>query len=148
MAHVIVLKVLCLIMYIIKMLWLEKCSSNFEFIINFSDFYLWVLHPVGHLSNWFLMMPSIATKFQYVLKLWRHHKEPVNFSGLCQYWTPWSPTRKFNLLDSDWLWTGRLMSWSWSPDGVKNFNFSLLFRPALGSTQPPIQWALGALPQG
>jgi hypothetical protein len=29
-------------------------------------FYLWVLHPVAHLSNWFLMMPSIATKFQYV----------------------------------------------------------------------------------
>jgi hypothetical protein len=29
-------------------------------------FYLWVLHPVAHLSNWFLMVPSIATKFQYV----------------------------------------------------------------------------------
>jgi hypothetical protein len=27
------------------------------------DFYLWVLHPVAHLSNWFLVMPSIATKF-------------------------------------------------------------------------------------
>jgi hypothetical protein len=31
-----------------------------------TDFYLWVLHPVAHLSNWFLMMTSIATKFQYV----------------------------------------------------------------------------------
>jgi hypothetical protein len=30
------------------------------------NFYLWVLHPVAHLSNWFLMMPLIATKFQYV----------------------------------------------------------------------------------
>jgi hypothetical protein len=29
-------------------------------------FYLWVLHPVAHLSNWFLVIPSIATKFQYV----------------------------------------------------------------------------------
>jgi hypothetical protein len=28
------------------------------------DLYLWVLHPVAYLSNWFLMMPSIATKFQ------------------------------------------------------------------------------------
>jgi hypothetical protein len=28
--------------------------------------YLWVLHPVAHLSNWFLVIPSIATKFQYV----------------------------------------------------------------------------------
>jgi hypothetical protein len=27
---------------------------------------VWVLHPVAHLSNWFLMMPSIATKSQYV----------------------------------------------------------------------------------
>jgi hypothetical protein len=26
-------------------------------------FYLWVLHPVAHLSNWFLMTLSIATKF-------------------------------------------------------------------------------------
>jgi hypothetical protein len=30
------------------------------------DFYLWVLHPVAYLSNWFFMTPSIATKFQYV----------------------------------------------------------------------------------
>jgi hypothetical protein len=29
-------------------------------------FYLWMLHPVAHLSNWFLMIPSIATKFQQV----------------------------------------------------------------------------------
>jgi hypothetical protein len=27
------------------------------------------LHPVVHLSNWFFMMPSIATKFQYVNSL-------------------------------------------------------------------------------
>jgi hypothetical protein len=26
-------------------------------------FYLWVLHPVAHISNWFLVMPSIATEF-------------------------------------------------------------------------------------
>jgi hypothetical protein len=26
-------------------------------------FYLWVLHPVAHLSNWFCMMPSIAKNF-------------------------------------------------------------------------------------
>jgi hypothetical protein len=32
-------------------------------------FYLWVLHPVAHLFNWFFMMPSIATKFQYVNSL-------------------------------------------------------------------------------
>jgi hypothetical protein len=31
--------------------------------------YLWVLHPVAYLSNWFFMTPSIATKFQYVNSL-------------------------------------------------------------------------------
>jgi hypothetical protein len=29
----------------------------------FNIFTFWVLHPVAHLSNWFLVMPSIATKF-------------------------------------------------------------------------------------
>jgi hypothetical protein len=37
---------------------------------------------------------------------------------------------------SDWLLAGRPSS---SPGGVKNFHFSVTFRPALGSTQPPIQ---------
>jgi hypothetical protein len=34
-----------------------------------NSFYLWVLHPVVHLYNWFPMMPSITTKFQYVNSL-------------------------------------------------------------------------------
>jgi hypothetical protein len=37
--------------------------------INLSDCYLWVLHPVAYLSNWFFMTPSIATKFQYINSL-------------------------------------------------------------------------------
>jgi hypothetical protein len=35
-----------------------------------------------------------------------------------------------------------------SPSRVKNFLFPMPFRPALGSTQPPIQWVLGALSPG
>jgi hypothetical protein len=31
---------------------------------------------------------------------------------------------------------------------VKNFHFSISSRPALGSTQPPIQWVPGALSPG
>jgi hypothetical protein len=31
---------------------------------------------------------------------------------------------------------------------VKNFYFSMLSRPALGSTQPPLQWVPGALSPG
>jgi hypothetical protein len=45
---------------------------NIVLIINsrkYIFFYLWVLHPVAHLSNWFFMMPSVATKFQYVNSL-------------------------------------------------------------------------------
>jgi hypothetical protein len=35
-----------------------------------------------------------------------------------------------------------------SPGGVKNFLFSTSSRPALGSTQPPIQWVSVALSSG
>jgi hypothetical protein len=35
-----------------------------------------------------------------------------------------------------------------SPGRVKNFYFSISSRPALGSTQPPIKWAAGALSRG
>jgi hypothetical protein len=35
-----------------------------------------------------------------------------------------------------------------SPGRVKNFHFSMLSRPALWSTQPPIQWVPGALSRG
>jgi hypothetical protein len=40
----------------------RKLTANFEIVY----FYLLVLHPVAHLSNWFLMTPSIATEIQYV----------------------------------------------------------------------------------
>jgi hypothetical protein len=46
---------------------------------------------------------------------------------------------------SIWLGAGQLRGWSLSPGGVKNFLFSTSSRLALGSTQPPIQWVLGAL---
>jgi hypothetical protein len=38
--------------------------------------------------------------------------------------------------------------WVPSPSRVKNFLFSTLSRPVLGSTQPPIQWVPGALSPG
>jgi hypothetical protein len=43
------------------------------------------------------------------------------------------------------LRAGRLRGRSSSPGRVKNVLFSKSSRPALGSTQPPIQWVLGAL---
>jgi hypothetical protein len=47
--------------------------------------------------------------------------------------------------DGDWLRAGRPRSQSSSPSRVKNSLFSTSPRLALGSTQPPIQWVLGAL---
>jgi hypothetical protein len=49
---------------------------------------------------------------------------------------------------SDWLWPVQSMGRSSSPDGGKNFHFSISSRPALGFTQPPIQLEPGALSPG
>jgi hypothetical protein len=44
---------------------------------------------------------------------------------------------------SEWLRAGRLWGRSSSPGRVKNFLFSMSSSPALGLTQPPIQWVPG-----
>jgi hypothetical protein len=49
---------------------------------------------------------------------------------------------------SDWLLAKRPRGRSSSPGGGKNFHFSMSPRPALGFTQPPIEWELGALSPG
>jgi hypothetical protein len=49
---------------------------------------------------------------------------------------------------ADWLRDGRLRGWSSIPGRVKNFLFSKLSRPALGSTQTPIQLVPEALSPG
>jgi hypothetical protein len=59
------------------------------------------------------------------------NREPRQRSGYC-----------------DWLWAGRTWGRSSSPVTVKNFLFSPLSRPALGSTQPPIQRVLEDLSLG
>jgi hypothetical protein len=50
--------------------------------------------------------------------------------------------------DSNWLSAGRPRGQSSSPGGGKNLHFSTSSRPALGSTQPPIQRVPGALSLG
>jgi hypothetical protein len=49
---------------------------------------------------------------------------------------------------SDWLRAGRPRGRSSSPRRVKNFLICASSRPALGSTQPPIQWIPGDLSPG
>jgi hypothetical protein len=56
-----------------------------------------------------------------------------------------SPLRNLDSRNSDWLRAGRPRSRSSSPSRVKNFLFSTSSRPALGPTQPPIQWVSGAV---
>jgi hypothetical protein len=57
--------------------------------------------------------------------------------------------KHFHSRYSDWLPAGRpRRGRSSSPGRVKNFLFSKSSRPALGSTQPPIQWVPGALAPG
>jgi hypothetical protein len=46
---------------------------------------------------------------------------------------------------SHWLRVGRPRGRSWNPGEGKNFHFSMSSRPALGPTQPPIQWVPWAL---
>jgi hypothetical protein len=48
----------------------------------------------------------------------------------------------------DWLRTQRSRSRSSSPGKVNKFHFSISPRPAVGSTQPPVQWVLGGLSPG
>jgi hypothetical protein len=49
---------------------------------------------------------------------------------------------------SDWIRIGCLRGRRSSPGRIKNFLFSTSSRPALGSTQPPIQWVPGVKRQG
>jgi hypothetical protein len=49
---------------------------------------------------------------------------------------------------SGWLRAGWPRGGSSSPNGGKNFHFSISSRPALGPTQSSIQWVRGALSPG
>jgi hypothetical protein len=49
---------------------------------------------------------------------------------------------------SDWLRAVRPRCWSSSPDGGKNFHFSMSFIPALGPIQLPSPYVPGALSLG
>jgi hypothetical protein len=74
-----------------------------------------------------------------------------------RYWPSFPPLLLFIIIIiiiiiksrySDWLRAGRTRGRSSSPGRVKNFHFSMSSRPALGPTQPPFPWVLGALSPG
>jgi hypothetical protein len=49
---------------------------------------------------------------------------------------------------SNWLWVGQPRGQSSSPGKGEIFLLSTMSKPALGPTQPPIQWVPGALSPG
>jgi hypothetical protein len=75
------------------------------------------------------------------------HKFYAYFSNLYQRakfdTTRWMTPGRY----SDWLRAGRPRVRSSSPGRVKNFLYSKSSRPALRSTQPPIQCVLGLFPR-
>jgi hypothetical protein len=83
----------------------------------------------------------------------------IRFISYCQFMN--NQNFRYNLLTmfanvsptcsrySDWLRARRPRGRIPSPGRVKNFLFSTSSRPALGSTQPPIQWVpAGSFPGG
>jgi hypothetical protein len=81
--------------------------------------------------SYFQFLNVFVIKLNHLYVYYIHLREPENLS-------------RFN----DWLRAGRPRGRSSSPSKVKKFLFSTSSRPALRSTQPPIQWVPGALPQG
>jgi hypothetical protein len=79
---------------------------------------------------------------KYYFELSGRYSEAKNF--LSFFFKSYVPL----LLFRRWLRAGRLRGWGSSPGRVKNYYFSISSRPALGSTQPPIQWVPGALSRG
>jgi hypothetical protein len=61
---------------------------------------------------------------------------------------PVASLSNFRSRDCDWLRAGLPRGRSLSPGRVKNILFPTSPRPALGSTQPPIQWVTGSLSPG
>ena len=85
---------------------------------------------------------EIGTVFQWSL---RHETDTKN-TILVSYVTEWlKPGWRSRY--GDWLRAGRPSGRSSSPGGGKNFYF-ISSRPALGPTNPPIQWVLGPLSAG
>jgi hypothetical protein len=94
--------------------WLLQCTWNMCVIrlsINTVRFYGWLWWPELYLE----LKPLLLTS-----------RSRDSVVGIGRY--------------SDWLRGARPRDRICSPGRVKNFLFSTSFRPAMGSTQPPIQW--------
>jgi hypothetical protein len=92
---------------------------------------------------WELWVEMVVIKFSYSV----FNRQFILLHN-CSIRAPWVMTTLTLPPYSDWLWAGRLRGWGSSPGRVKNYYFSMSSRPALGSTQPPIQWVPGALSRG
>jgi hypothetical protein len=95
-----------------------------------------------------------VTKYEIRHDIWSDQKSngtPAQYKVVCLILSIFTP--KFNRTfptaepgsrHGNWLQTGRPRGRNSSPGKVKNFHFSTSSRPALGPTQPPVQWVLRA----
>jgi hypothetical protein len=79
-------------------------------------------------------------------QVWRSQRSWV--SPTCCSYKIRLPPKTSTSRDSDWLRAERQRGRSLRPCWAKNFLFSTSSRPALGSTQPPIQWLARLIPGG
>jgi hypothetical protein len=83
-----------------------------------------------------------STNFSIIIITRGWHNRPL--SGCSVEWTLIPPPTVQIKKNSVWLRAGWPRGQSWSLGRFKNFLF-MESRPAVGSTQPPIQWVPGAL---
>jgi hypothetical protein len=110
--------------------------------------YLFYCHPTIFPTDYTL---RVTPTLSCILEIGNTYLQAMRFTGVYLH-DPvfWNQSYLFYYTNQycDWLLAGRPRGRSSSPGRVKNFLFSKSYRPALGSTQPPIQWVPRALSPG
>jgi hypothetical protein len=122
-------------------------------IPNYTNFSFPLLFPQFPITSWLLGSWTLSN-------VW-HYKQKHPCFGTCICFRPqvkeWEVhfynfrrcmrEPRYRSRCSDWLLAGRHKGRNSSPSRFKSFHFSVSSRPALWSTQPPIQWVKGTLSQ-
>jgi hypothetical protein len=89
-------------------------------------------------------IPNLFWKTSWEEPQWKdQYPYALRIKGYALWVAIWEPGERSRYSDS--LLAERPRGWSSSPCRIKNFLFSMSSWPALGPTQPPIQWIPGAL---
>jgi hypothetical protein len=96
---------------------------------------------MSNMSRWIFYNKHVLSKTTWNVQLLKCYIQLRSKINLWRYFCCWSRY-------SDWLRGGRPRGWSSSPSRVKNFLLPMSSRPAVGSTQPPVEWVPGTLSSG